>query len=83
MAYVKKFQIPPHEVDPSTEMIVWLHGLKQEWDGDDSGITICIGRNKNGDQHWVIAAPGDWLIQDDLTGFVAVATEDQVKEMGL
>lgn len=82
MAYVKKFQIPPHEVDPSEEMIAWLHEMKQEWDGDDSGVTVCIGV-ENGEQQWVIASPGDWLIQDESTGFVTKATEEQVKEMGL
>lgn len=83
MGYVRKFQVPPHEVDPSPEMIEWLHSLKQEWDGDDSGITFWTGVNKNGEQEWVMAGPGDWLIQDEETGFVTVATEEQLKEMGI
>ena len=43
MGYVKKFQIPAHDEMPSDEMIEWLHSIKQEWDGDESGITVLIG----------------------------------------
>lgn len=82
MGYVRKFQIPAHDVVPSDEMIDWLHTLKQEWDGDESGVTVLIGV-ENGEQQWVIGAPGDWLIQDEATGFVTVATEQQLEEMGI
>lgn len=82
MGYVRKYQIPAHDDMPSDEMIEWLHGLDQEWDGDESGITVLIGE-ENGEQKWEIGAPGDWLIQDEATGFVTVATEKQLEEMGL
>jgi hypothetical protein len=79
MAYVKKFQIPSHEVDPSDEMIEWLHGLKQEWDGDDSGVTVCIGV-QDGEQVWATGGPGDWLIQDEETGLVSIGLKQWVEE---
>lgn len=82
MGYVKKFQVPAHQIMPSDEMIVWLHSIQQEWDGDESGILILHGVN-DGEQDWKLAAPGDWLIQDEATGFVTVATQQQIEEMGL
>lgn len=83
MGYVKKFQVPAHDVMPSEEMIEWLHSIKQEWDGDESGITVLVGTTEGGEQDWRIAGPGDWLIQDEATGFVTVATPQQVEEMML
>lgn len=82
MGYVKKFQVPEHDVMPSDEMIAWLHTIKQEWDGDESGITI-LQAVHDGEQEWKIAGPGDWLIEDEATGFVTVATQQQIEEMGL
>lgn len=79
MGYVKKFQIPPHEVDPSEEMIAWLNELKQEWDGDDSGIIVCIG-TQNGEQVWATGGPGDWLIEDEATGLVTIGLQQWVEE---
>ena len=83
MGYVKKYQIPAHDDMPSDEMIDWLHSIKQEWNGDESGITVNQGRDEKGEEVWTIAAPGDWLIQDEATGFVTCATQQQIEEMGL
>lgn len=83
MGYVKKFQVPAHDEMPSDEMIEWLHSIKQEWDGDESGITVLVGMTPGGEQDWRIAGPGDWLIQDEATSFVTVATQQQIEEMML
>jgi len=70
MGYVKKFQVPEHDVMPSDEMIAWLHTIKQEWDGDESGITICSldGEHK-------VGGPGDYVVESDGVYYIVTAAE--------
>lgn len=65
------YRIPALGQEPSEEMIEWLHTMPNEWDGDDSGITICSldGNTENdktgGPGDWVICADGVWTIVKD------------------
>lgn len=60
-----KFQIPSHEQAPSEEMIEWLGQCAQEWEGDESGITI-------DDQ---LGGPGDWVVEEKGVYFIVLAKD--------
>lgn len=64
---MRLYQIPNHGEDPSPELVEYLSDLDQEWDGDDSGITIQLPSGA-----WVIGGPGDWICFDPETGVAYV-----------
>lgn len=69
------YRIPKIGEEPSEEMKEWLSNLEQDWDGDDSGLTIQLPSGA-----WVIGGPGDWICFDPETGVAYVETSDQIAE---
>lgn len=67
---MKVWKIPQHDEMPSEEMIDWLSVMTQEWDGDESGITICSldGEHKLG-------GPGDYVVESDGVYYIVTAAE--------
>lgn len=70
---MKVWKIPQHDEMPSEEMIAWLHEMTQEWDGDESGITICSldGEHK-------VGGPGDFVVEDG--GIYRIMSGDEILE---
>lgn len=53
------YQVPRHDTAPSEEMIEWLHQMTQEWDGDESGVTITSPSGESSS----LAGPGDAIVE--------------------
>lgn len=68
---MKVWKIPQHDEMPSEEMIDWLSEMTQEWDGDESGITI--SPPDGGDAK--IGAPGDYVVESDGVYYIVTAAE--------
>lgn len=54
--FESRYQIPAPGVDPSREMVEWLHINPEKWDGDESGITLY-----HADGSTEFGRPGDWI----------------------
>ena len=67
---MKVWKIPQHDEMPSEEMIDWLSEMTQEWDGDESGITITSPEGKE-----MAGAPGDYVIESDGVYYIVTAAE--------
>ena len=73
---MKVWQIPLHDEMPSEEMIDWLSEMTQEWDGDESGITIwppCGLTDEK--QKSKTGAPGDYVVESDGVYYIVTAAE--------
>lgn len=71
-----EFQIPKSNEDPSDEFIEFINECPQDWDGDDSGITIHVGPEE---KDWVLGNPGDWVIKGDDGKYSIKSNEDYMK----
>lgn len=54
---ITAYQVPQHDEDPGDAMIDWLGSCPNDWDGDPFGISMDFGND-----HPVLAAPGDWIV---------------------
>lgn len=59
---MKAYRIPQHNEDPSDEMVDFLSENTEDWDGDDSGITLGTTDGSAGDE---LGGPGDWVVRLD------------------
>jgi hypothetical protein len=68
--------IPNYGVEPGEEMIEWLSTMEQEWDGDDSGITIL---DASGDtEKDQVGAPQDFVFCDEPGGNFFILDKSEV-----
>lgn len=67
---MKVWKIPQHDEMPSEEMIDWLSEMTQEWDGDESGITI-----SSPDGNDMVGGPGDYVVESDGVYYIVTAAE--------
>jgi hypothetical protein len=67
---MKVWKIPQHDEMPSEEMIGWLSEMTQEWDGDESGITITSPEGKV-----MVGSPGDYVVESDGVYYIVTAAE--------
>jgi hypothetical protein len=73
---MKVWQIPKHDEMPSEEMIAWLHEMKQEWDGDESGISIAPPLGPNDEiGEAKLGGPGDYIVESEGIYYVVTAAE--------
>lgn len=55
-----RYQIPQHDVEPTEEMIEWLHENEEDWSGDECGIVLI---HNDGTEE--TGYPGDWVVRDE------------------
>ena len=67
---MKVWKIPQHDEMPSEEMIDWLSEMTQEWDGDESGITISFPSGYD-----MVGAPGDYVVESEGVYYIVTAAE--------
>ena len=73
---MKVWQIPQHDQMPSEEMIEWLHQMGQEWDGDESGISIAPPLGPNGEvRDAKVGGPGDYVVENDGVYYIVTSQE--------
>lgn len=55
-------RVPPRDVDPSEQLMDFLHSCPYEWSGDSEGIVIFNQHDKDIPS---TAFPGDWIVVID------------------